>query len=270
MKFLEPNATKCARRIMWKDKSKKYRENETEKGDKRLREDGDGGGNGADGGAGANLSRTPWSNKKNRWSHANDLFRKKGERQALCVFEKPVSKCNGMIMLPGIGTVEVHGDMAELGMRSFQLVGTTKKTTRRTEDCNRTYRLRVQVRIEVPKPAESTVVRGVDTGIVHNATTVDLDTGYTELHDMPKDCRRAKNDWISKMYAELSGKRGGSGNNRNRPRKPKSRSYRELQRRIQKSGKRYATARPTGSATRQKRSPRAPARSASRISTSRG
>ena len=265
MKFLEPNATKCARRIMWKDKSKKYRENETEKGDKRLREDGDGGGNGADGGAGANLSRTPWSNKKNRWSHANDLFRKKGERQALYVFEKPVSKCNGMIMLPGIGTVEVHGDMAELGMRSFQLVETTKKTTRRTEDCNRTYRLRVQVRIEVPKPAESTVVRGVDMGIVHNATTVDLDTGYTEFHDIPDGCKRTKNDDISRMCAELSRKRGGSGNRRirqngksgrqdktggqdrtnmkarrGRPRKPKSRGYKELQRRIRKRREKVA------------------------------
>ncbi len=196
--FNGSNAAKRANKTVWKNMSRKYRENKTEKMDKGLR----------DSGAGANLSQTPWSNKRNRWSHARDLFRKKGERQALCVFEKPVQKNNSRIMLPGVGTVKVHGDMAERDMCSFQLVETTKKITRRTEDHNRTYRLHVQVRIKAPKPAESTVVRGVDMGIVHNATTVDLDTGYTEFHDTPDGCKRTKGDGISKMYAELSRKRG--------------------------------------------------------------
>ena len=222
--FNGSNAAKRANKTVWKNMSRKYRENKTEKMDKGLR----------DSGAGANLSQTPWSNKRNRWSHARDLFRKKGERQALCVFEKPVQKNNSRIMLPGVGTVKVHGDMAERDMCSFQLVETTKKITRRTEDHNRTYRLHVPVRIKAPKPAESTVVRGVDMGIVHNATTVDLDTGYTEFHDTPDGCKRTKGDGISKMYAELSRKRGGSGSNRNRPKKPKSRSYKDLQRKIQK------------------------------------
>ena len=117
-------------------------------------------------------------------------------------------------MLPGVGTVRVHGDVEGLDMRSFQLVETTKKTTRRTKDRHRTYRLHIQVGIEAPKPATSDVIRGVDMGIVHGATTVDLDTGRHAFHDIPKGCRRAKNDDISKMYAELSRKRGGSGNRR--------------------------------------------------------
>ena len=110
-------------------------------------------------------------------------------------------------------------------------------------------------------------------GIIYNATTVDLDTGHHKFHDLPNGCRRAKNDDISRMYAELSRKRGGrgnrrikqdtkegaggvsdgadcgngsgntnntSGNNRNKARKPKSRGYKELQRRIQKKREKLA------------------------------
>ena len=107
-------------------------------------------------------------------------------------------------------------------------------------------------------------------GIVHGATTVDLDTGHHTFHDIPDGCRRTKGDEISKMYSELSRKRGGGGNrrirqngkggghdgnangkqdnassiNRNarrdRPRKPKSRGYKELQRRIQKKREKVA------------------------------
>ena len=244
LKFLESNATKRANKIMWNDLARKYRESDGIQDIDTT----------------ANLSQNKWSGKRNRWSHADDLFRRKGERQALCVFEKPVSKGSSMVTLPGVGTVKVHGDMKWLDMRSFQLVETTRKTTRRTEDCDRTYRLHVQVRIEAPKPSESAVIRGVDMGIIHNATTVDLGTGYAEFHDISKDCKRARNDWISKMYAELSRKGGGSGNrriktrnggvnggnkntngnNRDRPRKPKSRSYKDLQRRIRKKREKIA------------------------------
>ena len=186
---------------------------------------------------------------------------------SISVFEKPVHKGDNTIMLPGIGTVRVHGDVEGLDMRSFQLVETTKKTTRRAESHNRTYRLHIQVEIKAPNQSESTVIRGVDMGIVYEATAVDLDTGSHTFHDIPNDCRRSKNDDISKMYSELSRKRRGrgnrrikqdakegadggskstnsnnntSGNNRNKARKPKSRSYKELQRRIQKKREKIA------------------------------
>ncbi len=114
--------------------------------------------------------------------------------------------------------------------------------------------------MEAPKPETSDVIRGVDMGIVHNATTVDLDTGYAEFHDIPDGSKRTKNDDISKMYAELSRKGGGSGSrrikarnggandggkntngsNRNRSRNPKSRSYKDLQRRIRKKREKIA------------------------------
>ena len=220
-----------------------------------------------------NLPSNKWSNKRNKWTSRDSLFSRKGEMKSLSVFAKPVHKGNNMVMLPGIGTVMVHGDVEGLDMRSFQLVETTKKTTKRTESHNRTYRLHIQVETKAPKPSEHAVIRGVDMGIVHGAATVDLDTGRHNFHDLPKDCRRSKDDGISKMYSELSQKRGGRGNrrirqdskegadgkngtngngtknknknntsghNKNKPRKPKSRSYRELQRKIRKKREKMA------------------------------
>ncbi len=258
LKFMDSNGTKRANKALWKKWARNGRE-------KEGLQDID---------TAASLPSNKWSNKRNRWSHANDLFRRKGGRQSLCVFRKPVPKGNNMVMLPGIGTVKAHVDVEGLDMRSFQLVETTKKTTRRTKDRHRTYRLHIQVGIEAPKPATSDVIRGADMGIVHNATTVDLDTGYTEFHDIPDGCRRTKNDGISKMYSELSRKRGGSGNRRiratrgigdsngngklgkqnktrgqgrinrnakhNKPRTPKSRSCKDLQRKIQRKREKVA------------------------------
>ena len=241
-KFIESNGKKRRNNALWKHLARRYREKEGV-------EDVD---------TAANLPSNKWSNKKNKWSHRGDLFKRKGKMRSLSVFEKPVSKGNGMVMLPGIGTVKVHDDVEGLDMRSFQLVETTKKTTRLTEKHNRTYRLHIQVGMEAPKPETSDVIRGVDMGIVHNATTVDPDTGYAEFHDIPDGSKRTKNDDISKMYAELPRKGGGSrrikarnggandggkntnGSNRNRSRNPKSRGYRELQRKIRKKREKIA------------------------------
>ena len=280
-KFMKSNGKKRANKSLWKHLATRDREREARKAAK-LACNGGGGDDGVDGApdgangasAGSSLPSNKWSRKRNEWSHTNDLFKRKGEQRSLSVFKCPVYKGNNMVMLPGIGTVRVHGDVEGLDMRSFQLVETTKKTTRLTEDHNRTYRLHIQGGVKAPKPSESAVIRGVDMGIVHNATTADLDTGHPTFYDIPKDCRRSKNDNISKMYAELSRKRGGRGNrrirqdandindgnggsgggtdtgysnsnntgghNRNKTRKPKSRSYRELQRRIRKKREKMA------------------------------
>ena len=279
-KFMASNGKKRRNKFVWKLLATRDREMEARKAAKLACNGGGGDGgvqdvaNGID--AGASLSSNKWSRKRNEWSHRDSLFSRNGEVKSLSVFEKPVYKGDNTVMLPSIGTVKVHGDVEGLDMRSFQLVETTKKTTRRTEDHNRTYRLHIQVGVKAPKPATSDVIRGVDMGIVHGATTVDLDTGRHAFHDIPKGCRRAKNDDISRMYSELSRKRGGrgnrrirqdvkegadggskstdcgtstnsgsnsnntSGNNRNKARKPKSRSYRELHRRIQKKREKIA------------------------------
>ena len=260
-KFMKSNGKKRANKSLWKYLARRHREMEGI----------------PDIDTAVNLPSNKWSNKRNKWTRRNDLFSRKGEAKSLSAFEKPVYKGNNMVMLPGIGTVKVHGDVEGLDMRSFQLVETTKRTTKRTEDRNRTYRLHIQIRIKAPEPSESTVVRGVDMGIVHGAATVDLGTGNHTFHDLPKDCKRAKDDDISKMYSELSRKRGGrgnrrirqdtkesadcgnstsgsstnggsnsgrnnntSGNNKNKPRKPKSRSYKELQRKIRKKREKIA------------------------------
>ena len=195
-KFMASNGKKRANKSLWKHLSRLYREKEGVK----------------DIDIAPNLPLNKWSNKRNKWTHRDTLFSRKGETKSLSVFEKPVHKGNSMLYLPGIGTVSVHGDVEDMDMRSFQLVETTRKTTKHTEDHNRTYRLHIQVEIKAPEPSESTVTRGIDMGIVHGATTVDLDTGSYAFHDLPKDCRRAKNDDISRMYSDLSRKKGGRGN----------------------------------------------------------
>ena len=235
-KFMKSNGKKRADKSLWKYLARRYKEKD---GVENID-------------AAENLPSNKWSNKRNRWRHSDSLFKRKGKQRSLSVFVKPTYKGNGMLHPPGICTVRVHGDVEGLDMRSFQLVETTKKTTRRTESHNRTYRLHIQVETKAPEPSESTIVRGVDMGIIHEATTVDLDTGSHAFHDLPKDCRRAKNDDLSRMYSELSRKRGGRGNrrirhdayegrngndnsnNKNKPRKPKSRSYKDLQRNIGK------------------------------------
>ena len=282
-KFMVSNGRKRRNKSVWKYLATRDREMEARKAAKLARN----GGGGVDGApdeasganAGASLPSNKWSRKKNMWRHRDSLFSKKVEMRSLSVFEKPVYKGDNTIMLPGIGTVKVHGDVEGLDMRSFQLVETTKKTTKRTKDSHRTYRLHIQVETKAPKPAEFDTIRGVDMGIVHGATTVDLDTGNHTFHDIPKNCRRSKNDGISKMYSDLSRKRGGrgnrcikqdakegadsgskstdggngtsgsssssnnntSGNNRNKPKKPKSRGYRELQRKIRKKREKIAS-----------------------------
>ena len=254
-KFMISNGKKRRNKSLWKYLARRHREKEGIQ----------------DIDTAPNLPSNRWSIKRNRWSHTNDLFKMKGEQLSLSVFAKPVHKGNNMVMLPGIGTVRVHGDVEGLDMRSFQLVETTRKTTKRTKNYHRTYRLHIQIEIKAPKPSKYDTIRGVDMGIVHGAATVDLGTGSHTFHDLPKDCRRAKNDDISRMYAELSRKRGGRGNrrtkhdakegadggngntsggsnstnntsghNRNRPRKPKSRGYRELQRKIRKKREKLA------------------------------
>ncbi len=266
-KFMDSNGKKRRNKSLWKYLARRHRERE--------------GINDIDINTAPNLPSNRWSNKRNKWTHTNDLFKRKGEQLSLSVFAKPVHKGNNMVMLPDIGTVKVHGDVEGLDMRSFQLVETTKRTTKRTESHNRTYRLHIQIRTKAPEPAESDTIRGIDMGIVHGAATVDLDTGRHAFHDLPKDCRRAKDDDLSRMYSELSRKRGGRGNRRirqdtkegadcgngandkdngngggntsgsignnnthghkkNKPRKPKSRSYKELQRKIRKKREKLA------------------------------
>ena len=261
-KFMASNGKKLSNKSLWKRLARLYRERE--------------GIEDVDIDTAPNLPSNKWSNKRNKWTRRNDLFSRKGEMKSLSVFEKPVYKGYNTVMLPGIGTVKVHGDVEGLDMRSFQLVETTKRTTKRTESHNRTYRLHIQIRTKAPEPAESGTIRGVDMGIVHGAATADLGTGRHAFHDLPKDCRRSKDDDLSRMYSDLSQKRGGRGNrrirqdtkegadcgnstsgsntntsgnsnanntrgrNKNKPRKPKSRSYKELQRNIRKKREKIA------------------------------
>ena len=125
-----------------------------------------------------------------------------------------------MMFLPGIGTVRVLIDIPEgADLRSFQLVETTKKTTRRTHPQDSMYRLHVQIRADDSEPAKSGVVRGVDLGVTHAAVTADS-TGAVSYHDIPKGCKRTPNDGIDALRSRRS------------KRKRNSRGWRETTRRM--------------------------------------
>ena len=110
-KFMISNGRKRSNKSLWKYLARLYREREGVK----------------DIDTAPNLPSNKWSNKRNRWRHRDSLFKRKGKQRSLSVFKRPVYKGDKMIMLPGIGTVKVHGDVDGLDMLSFQLVETTKE-----------------------------------------------------------------------------------------------------------------------------------------------
>ena len=149
--------------------------------------------------------------RRNRWRDPHSLFRSKKSRRprALVVFMPPVLRGN-MIFLPGIGEVEPLGDIPEgADLRSFQLVETTKRVTRRTRPQDRTYRLHTQIRTDSPEPTKSGVIRGVDLGIIHGAVSADS-TGAVSYHDIPDNCKRMPNDGIDRMKSRQSGRKKNS------------------------------------------------------------
>ena len=157
------------------------------------------------------IKRERRGRRRNRWSAPRSVFRPKKSRRprALVVFVQPIPRGN-IIFLPGIGEAEAPGGIPEgADLRSFQLVETTRRVTRRTRPQDRTYRLHVQIRTDNPEPAESGVIRGVDLGIAHGAVSADS-TGAVVYHDIPDGCKRTPNDGIDRMKSRRSKRKRNS------------------------------------------------------------
>jgi putative transposase len=82
--------------------------------------------------------------------------------------------------------------------------------------------LYIQIAVPTPVRGLSTnpVIRGVDVGIVHPATVMELPSKSSEFHDSPQDTRRHKGDQIDKLKTKRSKKR------------KLSRTYKDISRRI--------------------------------------
>ena len=174
--------------------------------------------------------------KPNRWSEYKKLFRHSDSFKfpALVVSGPDISvrvKTWGKLELnlPGIGKIIIKGDLEELketryvkldkstggaksrkgfyhnNIVSYQIVETTKKFTKRTNDENRTFELHLNLRVYKPvkeRPdageyaaEEPETIIGIDMGVKNNL--VIFDGKDSQSFTPPSDCKREPNDPIS-------------------------------------------------------------------------
>ena len=161
--------------------------------------------------------------KPNEWTDINDIFRhsKDAECTAIAVNGQHPSLRKGKwrtlyMNLPGIGNVELLTSIKNLpeqiihtrdknenrgfyqtNIVAYQLVENTKKITSHTSDASRTFEIHLTLKIPKPEKTDRTTVIGSDRGIVHQVVTYD---GLVfDYWDTPGDCKRHKNDDISKQ-----------------------------------------------------------------------
>ena len=164
--------------------------------------------------------------EKSRWSGQRSLFRRRGGRRlkALAAFCPSIRREGNALYLPGIGLVLATSKIPDGGIRSLQLVETTRKITRLTRPDDRTFRLHVQVKKPTPERVESKSARGVDVGAVHMAATADTD-GRTHVFDLPDGARRRNGDGIDRLHGKAGRQKG------------RSRGWRETMRRVHAKGR---------------------------------
>ena len=153
-------------------------------------------------------NRRKRSKARTRWTDPLTLF-KTGHPTITAFVRSTVHEDNTM-HLSGIGRVRAKISIRGWDVRSWQLVRTTKRLTRRTRPDQHTYELHVQVRLPDPEPVGKGDTVGLDVGTVHPATSYNADTGETIMHDPPPDARRRRDDQISGMQARQSAFRRNS------------------------------------------------------------
>ena len=162
------------------------------------------------------------SANRTRKSYKNPLTLFKKQQRTLTSYDSPRYRPDDSLYLPGIGIICLKTPLPAGDMRSFTLVDTTKKHSRFTKPYQRTYKLHIQ--IAVPTAVRglpvNPVIRGVDVGIVHPATVMELPSKSSEFHDSSQDARRHKGDQIDKLKTKRSKKR------------KLSRTYKDISRRI--------------------------------------
>ena len=117
--------------------------------------------------------------------------------------------------LPNIGKVIIKGDLNETryvklnksvkndkikgfyhnNFVSYQLVETTKKFTKRTNDENHTFELHLNLKIEKPEMTDRTKIVGIDRGVKNNLVIFDGEDA--QLFTPPDDVKREPKDPIS-------------------------------------------------------------------------
>ena len=112
-------------------------------------------------------------------------------------------------------------DIGRKDVKSFQIVETTKKITKRTKPEDRTYELHVQVHAAKPERAGGDVI-GADVGAVNMMAIHNLDQDSIILATPPDSARRYKGDEVDQRRSVQS------------KRKKRSNTWKKEQRRIAK------------------------------------
>ena len=157
------------------------------------------------------------------------LFRRKqdGRQPALHSFQKPGAKGSTF----DIGSCKIPlNDSFEGQVRSFQIVETTKKITRRTKPEDRTYELHVQYYYEPAKFHEGDV-KAFDLNASNMWGTATPDNGSLQITKMPHNAKHRKYDKDSKMQSRQSKVHKGG------------RTYKDLQRKRKAKNEKIANRR---------------------------
>ena len=130
------------------------------------------------------------------------LFRKKQDwrQPALRSFQKPDAKGSTF----DIGSCKIHlKDSFEGQVRSFQIVETTKKTTKRTRPEDRTYEIHVQYRHEPEKFHEGDT-KAIDLNANNMWGMATPDNGSLQVTKLPHGAKHRKYDKDTKMQSKQS------------------------------------------------------------------
>ena len=157
------------------------------------------------------------------------LFRRKqdGRQPALHSFQKPNTK--GKTFDIGACKIPLR-DSFPGQVRSFQIVETTKKITKRTKPEHRTYEIHVQYHHEPAKFHEGDA-KGIDLNARNMWGTATFDNGSQQITKLPHGAKHRKYDKDSKMQS------------RQNKVKKNSRTYKDLQRRRRAKNEKIANKR---------------------------
>ena len=162
---------------------------------------------------------------KRKYTSPDSLFRKRNDRKrqpAIGCYGKPACNSDGSWNIGGICSVMPKtADIGRKDVKSFQIVETTKKITKRTKPEDRTYELHVQVHVAKPERAGGDVI-GADVGAVNMIAIHNLDQGSIILATPPDSARRYKGDEVDQRRSVQS------------KRKKRSNTWKKEQRRMAK------------------------------------
>ncbi len=162
----------------------------------------------------SNAAKRRMPKHKRKYTSPDSLFRKKSNNAkrrlpAIGCYGHPAGRADGSWNIGGICNIVPKSTPIERDqIKSFQIIETTKKITKDTKPCDRTYELHVQVHVAKPERRDGNLV-GIDVGAVNMMAIHNLDKNTTVLATLPENARRYKKDDIDKRKSAQSGRKKG-------------------------------------------------------------